>query len=331
MNSNQQFEDDDLALYAMGLLAEPEALAVARAVASSDAVHQRFQLVLELLAAFGQVSTELQPAPEGSLGRLMDRVAHEKKIASPGPIALAPRMAAAERKTHGAAEMLAWIGWAVAAVLIITAGKLYHDRAALNAMLTAQRMQVAQTSSNAMDVYRERDELKANLAEQAKRIQQLTAKTANAKNYSENLRSTVEAQSNQVAQLSTDAAEAREILAALTDNTALRVTLTKPKSTAVPLGRAVYVASRGTLVFLASDLAPLKANKVYQLWLMPANGSSPVPAGTFAPDAKGNASLFYAQFPRAVAAKGFGVTVENAGGSQTPTLPIILASTPRPS
>ena len=137
--------------------------------------------------------------------------------------------------------------------------------------------------------------------------------------------SQVAEQENQVARLSIDAAQSRQILDALTDRSALRVTLTKPKSRPAPSARATYVASRGTLVFLANDLASLKVGKVYQLWLMPADGSSPIPEGTFVPDGRGSANLVYAQLPRALVAKGFSVTIENAGGSQTPTLPIILA------
>jgi len=118
---------------------------------------------------------------------------------------------------------------------------------------------------------------------------------------------------------------ARQVLDTLTDKTALRVTLTKPKTKAAPVARATYVASRGTLVFLASNLAPLSANKVYQLWLMPADQSKPVPAGTFVPDARGNASIVNTQFLQPVAAKGFSVTIEKEGGSPVPTLPLILA------
>jgi hypothetical protein len=33
------------------------------------------------------------------------------------------------------------------------------------------------------------------------------------------------------------------------------------------------------------------------------------------------------QLPKGIAAKGFGVTIENEGGSDTPTLPIVLAGT----
>ena len=76
---------------------------------------------------------------------------------------------------------------------------------------------------------------------------------------------------------------------------------------------------------MASNLNPLRSNKTYELWLMPADGSDPIPAGIFAPDSVGNANVIDAHFAHAAAAKGFTVTLENAGGSQIPTLPIILA------
>ena len=56
-----------------------------------------------------------------------------------------------------------------------------------------------------------------------------------------------------------------------------------------------------------------------------ADGSKPVPAGTFAPDARGEAELVLPKVERPVAAKAFGVTIENEGGSETPTMPIVLA------
>ena len=83
--------------------------------------------------------------------------------------------------------------------------------------------------------------------------------------------------------------------------------------------------TKGTLVFLASNLDPLQALKTYELWVIPADGSAPVPAGTFHPDDQGNASVIMPTLPRGVAAKAFGVTIEPDGGSQTPTLPIVLA------
>jgi hypothetical protein len=87
----------------------------------------------------------------------------------------------------------------------------------------------------------------------------------------------------------------------------------------------VYLKERGALVFTASNLVPLPANKTYELWVIPASGTAPIPAGTFQPDAHGMASVLLPNLPKGIEAKAFGVTMEKAGGSTTPTLPILLA------
>lgn len=121
------------------------------------------------------------------------------------------------------------------------------------------------------------------------------------------------------------AARARQVLDVLTSPQAQRVTLVSAHARPEPTGHAVYLKNRGALVFTASNLAPLPTEKTYELWVIPANGSAPVPAGTFQPDAHGMASVLLPELPKGIDAKAFGVTVENAGGSTTPTLPILLA------
>ncbi len=145
----------------------------------------------------------------------------------------------------------------------------------------------------------------------------------------EALRSTVMTQATQLDHVNADAAAARQVLDALTDTSAMRVTLTqKGQAPAVPQGRATYVANKGTLIFIANNLEPLKPSKIYELWLIPAAaGETPIPAGTFRPDDRGNASVIMPPLPKGVEAKAFGVTVEDEGGATTPTLPIILAGT----
>ena len=139
------------------------------------------------------------------------------------------------------------------------------------------------------------------------------------------LRGTVATQNTQMARLSSDSATAQEVLNTLTDRNAQRVTLASTKQKAVPEARATYVASKGALVFIASNLTPLEPYKTYELWIIPANGSNPLAVGTFQPDNQGNASIILPNLPKGVAAKAFGITVENQGGSAAPTLPIIMA------
>jgi hypothetical protein len=142
----------------------------------------------------------------------------------------------------------------------------------------------------------------------------------------EAMRGAITAQASKIDQLTADVAAAQQVTDTMTDSSAMRVTLTKGKTTPVPQGRATYVARKGTLIFLASNLEPLKPGKTYELWLIPAAaGGSPIPAGTFRPDERGNASVIMPPLPKGVEAKAFGVTVEDEGGAATPTQPIILA------
>ncbi len=117
---------------------------------------------------------------------------------------------------------------------------------------------------------------------------------------------------------------AREVLDVLTAPRAQHVLLTAGKTPPAPSARAVYLASRGALVLQASNMQPLPQNKTYELWVIPTAGA-PIPAGLFTPDASGSASVVLPSIPQGVPAKAFGITIENAGGSNTPTAPIILS------
>ena len=113
---------------------------------------------------------------------------------------------------------------------------------------------------------------------------------------------------------------------AITDPRAVRVSLSaKPLPKATPVGGVTYNPDKGTLVFLASNLNPLQTYKTYELWVIPASGGAPIPAGTFHPDDQGNASVIMPDLPKGIPAKAFGVTIEADGGSPTPTSPIIMA------
>ncbi len=142
------------------------------------------------------------------------------------------------------------------------------------------------------------------------------------------LRGAFAAQNADNATTQRELARDRHILGVLTDPDAVRVNLTTSKVPATPTARATYEQKSGTLLLLASNLPALQPAKVYELWLIPADGSKPLPAGVFSPDARGNASLLVSSLHGAVAAKAFGITVEQAGGSETPTLPILLAGAP---
>ncbi len=127
------------------------------------------------------------------------------------------------------------------------------------------------------------------------------------------------------ANLAAKASRAQQVYEVLNAPNAQRVTLTAPRTRPAPTARTTYLAERGALIMQADNLKPLPSGKAYELWVLPANGSAPIAAGTFTPNAEGYATVVLPTLPGGVAAKGFGVTVENAAGSPVPTTPIILA------
>ena len=117
---------------------------------------------------------------------------------------------------------------------------------------------------------------------------------------------------------------AREVLALLSAPDAIRVTLVATNAKPQPQGKAIYRPQTGSLVFLASNFAPLPPKKAYELWLLPTSGAPPIPVGVFKPDARGSASVLMPSLPKDLQAKAFAITIEPETGSTSPTMPIIL-------
>ncbi len=142
------------------------------------------------------------------------------------------------------------------------------------------------------------------------------------------LNGSVAEQRQQISKITDSAEMANTVMDIFKDPAAQNVVLTASAVKPPPEARIAYNAEKGSLVFLATDMARLEGAKVYELWLIPANGKAPIPAGTFTPDAQGYASVILPQLPKGVVAGQFGVTVEQEGGSSTPTMPILLAGKP---
>ena len=90
-----------------------------------------------------------------------------------------------------------------------------------------------------------------------------------------------------------------------------------------PQGKAIYSRQNNGLIFVASNLLPLPAQKTYELWIIPTKGA-PIPAGVFKPDARGGAIVINPPIPVGVEAKAFAITIEPEAGSTTPTMPIVM-------
>lgn len=120
-------------------------------------------------------------------------------------------------------------------------------------------------------------------------------------------------------------AHAQEILAMLNDPQAQHMTLVAAKTPPQPQVRTIYVRDKGHVLLMASNLAELPANKAYELWLLPASGGAPMPAGTFKTDWRGHGMMLQYLQSAGINAKGFAVTIEPEGGSPTPTMPVVMA------
>jgi len=91
-----------------------------------------------------------------------------------------------------------------------------------------------------------------------------------------------------------------------------------------PQSRGVvkYNEKTGTVIYTA-ELPGLPADKVYQMWLVPANGA-PISAGVFSQTKSGKVQVWSAEVPAKTEPKAFAVTIEPAGGVPQPTGPKVL-------
>jgi anti-sigma-K factor RskA len=319
MSAPRNITSEDLALFAMQLLSKDETAEVAAYLEESSEARRELARIQGDLAVYAH-TVDLHSPPAQVRERLMKQVAREKRVAPierAAPVDTTNRVSSVQRKAatggSGSRNVVAAndepelrTGRGTGSGTHLVEDDLPKRSAGAKVFPWVGWAVAAGMAVAAGNLYRQRDSL-----------------------YQERdtLHATVVDQATKLDNLTTDTATAREVLNALTDTTAKRVTLAKPKGAPAPLpqGRATYVADKGALIFIANNLEPLPALKTYELWLIPAAaGSAPIPAGTFRPDERGNASVILPTLPKGVEAKAFGVTVEDKDGASTPTLPIIL-------
>ena len=309
MNGKEHIAVEDLAMFALLLLSEEDAAVVRTHQDECALCREELKQVREDLATYALAVEPVEP-PQGSRERFLARLGEESSQSGASEIpAVMPAAGAAVFGTPTTKET------AETATAAVKEPRFVAPVSVLEPAVRRQRSGAARVLPYigwlgwaaaaaaivvAVGLKQDRDALASALGTE---IQQAT-------------------------RLQAQAESVRHILGTLTDPSAVRVNLTVPKAPSTPTARATYEQKSGTLLLLASNLAPLQPQKVYELWLIPADGSKPVAAGTFSPDAHGNASLLVSALKGAVAAKAFGITVEPAGGSVTPTMPILLAGTP---
>lgn len=310
--------EDDLVLFTLQLLPDDRMHHAKKHLEGCDRCRTGVAKLQGDLVAYS-MTTGMQPPPPAARERLLRQVAKEPRISipEPEPVAAMPQRASTERSSREAV-----FPTRRSRGLRIDAQEEDRDEAIERQDRRPARrapwvlagigwtIAVAACFFAGLE-FRQRQQIDSNVAQQQAHLDQATRRATHAEN----------------------------ALATLTAPNAMQVAL-HPATTAKPTpgaksatpappppnALAAYLPDTGALVFIATRLQPAPAGKIYELWLQPADGRNPIPAGTFRPDARGAAGIVMPQLPTGVPARGFEVTVENGGGSATPTLPLLMTS-----
>jgi anti-sigma-K factor RskA len=112
------------------------------------------------------------------------------------------------------------------------------------------------------------------------------------------------------------AGDARSAMAVLAAPDVARIDLAGQPAAPQARARALWSRDRG-MVFTASNLPPLPAGRIYQVWVV--TPAAPISAGLLAPDAGGGGSVYFSTAPDIPTPVALAVTLEPAGGVPAPT------------
>ena len=120
-----------------------------------------------------------------------------------------------------------------------------------------------------------------------------------------------------IAVLQSDLAKQEEVIGFLTNPQVRVVSLAGLPASPNARGLLLWNADNRAGLFVATGLAQVPAEKIYELWALA--GNEPVPAGLFTLDQQGRALLKLSPLPADKSFDKFAVTVEPAGGVPKPT------------
>jgi anti-sigma-K factor RskA len=286
-----------LPAFVVGALDPDEMLAV------EEYIHARPDLMarvheLEAAAAKLAYAAPTRPLPKSLQAKVMNRaraslparpqstaVARPERPAQPG------RMAQPARRSGWLEQIVAWgrsRGWFALGLVGTAAAALV-----LGILLR-------QASANV-------DELRRQVQDLEQRVADIQAENSALEVENLQLQSELETRQNQLASL-----------AGATQLVALGGTEAAPGASGT-----LYVRDgEGTLVL--SNLEPLSAEQIYQLWLIPTDGAPPIPAGLLDHGGEPLATITLDLPATLDGIAAVGISIEPPGGSATPTGPIVL-------
>lgn len=299
MSNSPLCDQEDLVLLALRLLPADVAARMQEQIVASAECRHEFRVVQENLTIFA-LGVPIETPSEGSRDRLLQQVARERSVSL-------------RRRTSTAVTP-------AASVSSLYPLESSSDETLRSATLPKQKPQRGASSQHW---------LRWSGWAVAAGVALLAAGLFRDRNYQQTASLRREAE---VSRMAADAANARAVTDALGDPTSVHVKLAGSGPSSSAIGSAVYAPRRGALIFVASHLAPALPHKTYELWVIPADGHAPVPAGTFRPDLDGSTNVISSDLPRGLIAKAFGVTLENEAGATSPTPPLVMAGkAPQPA
>ncbi|WP_442887185.1 anti-sigma factor domain-containing protein [Congregicoccus parvus] len=277
--------------YVLGHLDETDRRAFEREMEGDDALRA---FVRELVDALGATAQSLPQPVVGDA--LRDRVMADVERASasvlhPSSDGRLPKNAERDDRSKetrsGGGAFVAWSGWAVAAVLAVTAFVLVRDRARLADERLRSTRALEEMEMRSAAAEQERDEGRELLEQVREELVRARSAADLAEMRVARLESQVEGQAEVVAvSLWSDAGQ------------------------------------QGVLVVENLRLPP--PGKTYQLWVLDPSTQAPIDAGIFTTDEEGRGRIVFRPKSNVQTAAQFAISVENEGGVAAPQGPIVM-------
>lgn len=305
MERNDRIEDELFPFYALDALTDEERAEVDGYVAANPAARARLSAALADAAALVELSAPLAPAPEVK-ARLMARVAADAGAATSMTADGRPPTAEAAKSTMTAERRPPTAGRRQSPPARQRFGlrDFFFGRALGFAVLL-----LLLGAFGLWRLWSQSNDLQARVA---------TLEQSNAE---------LQAELDQARSVNTllldELAGRDETLAYLTQPGAVTFALSDPSGARPTAAGTVTTTADGAVTLAVMNLPPPEADQTYQAWLIV--GDTPISAGTFAVDVTGRALLTLSN-PPAAAFDAFGVSLEPAGGSETPTEIVLLGA-----
>jgi hypothetical protein len=183
--------------------------------------------------------------------------------------------------------------------------------AVLNQDLARERQRATELSANLASAQRALADARPPASDQQRQLASLTARTQELERQVAQYRVLLETERKR--------ADQSLLLASMVSDPSLRVVKLRATEKNQTVEGHALIAGNSQMMFYASQLPALPANRVYQLWLIRANGQAIASAGIFTPDGANRGALQLKNPTLLSGVTTVAVTDEPAGGSMQPT------------